>query len=195
MITVIPNFVPVSFQEQLKRFVQSSDFPLYRDPGTAVEDIRTVQESYSVRLDRRTREHPQLVHSFVSYGRIVSNLWPQVAPIYFELSKHLGDCEILRCKLNVNTQDRRFSFNDHYLAHYDVDDPDVVTAIYYVESSDGPTYFYDQNMEVIDLQMPEQGTLVYFPAQTLHSGSPPRNSQMRTLINFNVKVNKTNGAQ
>lgn len=195
MITVIPNFVPLSFQEQLKRFVTSSDFPLYRDPGTAVEDIRAVQDSYSVRVTDKTREHAQLVHSFVSYGRIVSNLWPHVAPIYFELTKHLGDCEILRCKLNVNTQDSSFEFDDHYLAHYDVDEEDVITAIYYVDSSDGVTRFFDSNMRVTDLQEPQQGTLVYFPAQTLHAGSPPRRSQLRTLINFNVRINKTNGAQ
>lgn len=188
-IVRIDNFIPLHYQRSLNSFLLSPEFPLYKDAGTAYDPIERVTADMPVYPDAATREHPQLIHSFAARGEIASQFWPRVAPLFFELERQLGrECRILRCKLNLNTQDSSFSDSDHYPAHIDVAQKDCVTAIYYVADSDGDTRWYNDDMTELHRETPRQGTLVYFPCRIRHAGSPPRTTQYRWVINFNVKL-------
>lgn len=188
-IKVIDTFIPEHYQRSLNGFLLSPEFPLYRNNGTAYDRVERVTADMPVYLDSKTREHTQYVHSFAARGEIDSQFWPRVAPLFFELERRLGrECRILRCKLNLNTQDREFAEDEHYPAHIDVAQKDCVTAIYYVTDSDGDTIFYNDDMTEMTRVTPKQGQLVYFPCRVKHAGQPPRTSQHRMVINFNVKL-------
>ena len=190
-ITVVPDFINRGYQETLERFLLGADFPVYRDAGTAVatDQLERVTRDMPMWKDDYTREHPQFIHSFVHTGEIVSQIWPRVAPLWFELERQLDrDCRPLRVKLNVNVQDNSFGPLDHYPAHIDVAQKDCVTAIYYVNNSDGDTIWFDDDMKEIFRLTPKRGTLVYFPCRMRHCGQPPRQHQMRAVINFNAKL-------
>ena len=73
----------------------------------------------------------------------------------------------------------------------------LVTAIYYLNDSDGDTYIFDQDRKynghdlTIKKQVaPKQGRLVVFSGNLLHSGSNPRRNETRMVANINVVIVK-----
>ena len=56
--------------------------------------------------------------------------------------------------------------------------------LYYVNNSDGDTYFFDDDRQVIDRVTPKKNTMVVFDGFTEHASSYPSQGQ-RITINFN----------
>ena len=69
--------------------------------------------------------------------------------------------------------------------HTDIEEPHT-TLIYYVNDSDGPTYFYDKDMNIIKEVHPKKGRIIAFPGEILHAGCAPKKSKHRYLININL---------
>ena len=63
-----------------------------------------------------------------------------------------------------------------------------LVMIYYVMDSDGPTYFYDDNKNIINTVEPKKGTAVFFRGDMLHSSSSPVKSPRRIAINYNFNI-------
>ena len=73
----------------------------------------------------------------------------------------------------------------HHNAHTDNGNPhDVV--LYYVNDSDGDTFFFDNDMNVIHRETPERGKLVIFDGSVLHSSSSP-SKNFRITLNINYE--------
>jgi hypothetical protein len=62
--------------------------------------------------------------------------------------------------------------------------------LYYVLDSDGPTYFYDDNNNIIDSVTPVAGRSVIFDGKIKHSSSSPVLSKRRIVINYNFNIKK-----
>ena len=73
-----------------------------------------------------------------------------------------------------------FSINE---VHPDFHNEDYITILYYVNDSDGDTYFFE-NDECIYRVPPVKGTAVMYPSTTLHAGSTPTKSNTRVVINL-----------
>ena len=69
---------------------------------------------------------------------------------------------------------------DMYTPHY--------TMIYYANDSDGPTCFFDKNMEVFKEVHPKKGRAVIFPGTTYHGGYAPKEYDNRILLNANFMI-------
>jgi len=73
------------------------------------------------------------------------------------------------------------------LAHRDMYTPHY-TMIYYANDSDGPTCFFDKNMEVFKEVHPKKGRAVIFPGTVYHGGHAPKEHTDRILLNCNFMI-------
>jgi hypothetical protein len=73
----------------------------------------------------------------------------------------------------------------------DDDESELITAIYYIDTCDGDTLFFDDDETTVAYrQTPAANTMVVFPRSTVHSATLPLISQKRRIINFNVRVRR-----
>ena len=70
----------------------------------------------------------------------------------------------------------------HNNIHVDVKVPHTV-ALYYVNDTDGDTFFFDKNREIVDRVSPKKGRIVVFDGLTLHASSMPT-EQYRISLNI-----------
>ena len=110
---------------------------------------------------------------------------------------------IIRCKINFQTkapEEARGKFN---APHCDLglsSEKIYLTALYYLNDSDGDTYFFNEgldeindvkninNLSVLAKVSPKAGRLVIFPSDITHAGSHPIDSAYRIVINFNFQL-------
>ena len=118
------------------------------------------------------------------------------------------DC-LYRCKLNFQTRAPEMYKGKYNWPHVDIDDmpedvgDDYLTALYYVNDSDGDTYFFNEtNVRFKDIDKinsltirnqvsPKQGRIVLFSIKDLHAGANPIKNDFRMVINYNLKIGKS----
>ncbi len=114
------------------------------------------------------------------------------------LKRAIGDkFEIQRIKINYNAQEIIEHKGSCYVPHVDVEDGGGVTAVYYINDSDGDTVIFnesgnnpirnDEEISVKQVIKNKRGRLVLFDQNLLHAGCPPISSNKRLVINFNFK--------
>lgn len=74
--------------------------------------------------------------------------------------------------------------------HVDSKDTDMYSFLYYINDSDGPTYFFKDN-KIIKEVVPRKGTGVFFNSNILHAGAKPRDNNDRIAINYMFKMTQT----
>jgi hypothetical protein len=107
---------------------------------------------------------------------------------------------IIRCKVNLQTRASESARNKFNTPHCDLGpnaSEDYLTALYYVNDSDGDTYFFNEdydyvnninnlnNLSVLTKIPAKGGRLVIFPNNIAHAGSHPVDSDYRMVINYN----------
>ena len=70
------------------------------------------------------------------------------------------------------------------MPHIDMNRPHT-TALYYVNTSDGETVFFDENSNEIRREKPEQGKVIIFDGSIYHASSCPTTTTNRMTLNFN----------
>lgn len=121
----------------------------------------------------------------------------------FHQSMMLPYENIIRCKINFQTrapEEARGKFN---APHCDLglsSEEKYLTALYYLNDSDGDTYFFNEtldeindiknlnNLNILAKVSPKAGRLVIFPSNITHAGSHPIDSAYRVVINFNFQL-------
>ena len=72
----------------------------------------------------------------------------------------------------------------HTTPHTDRDE-DHKVLIYYANDSDGDTFFFDKQLNIIERVPPKKGRFVIFDGRTLHSAGFNTESEIRLNINYN----------
>jgi hypothetical protein len=72
----------------------------------------------------------------------------------------------------------------HTTPHIDFSDSHKV-LIYYANNSDGDTFFFDKNLNIIERIPPVKGRFILFDGNILHAAGLNCESDMRININFN----------
>jgi hypothetical protein len=67
--------------------------------------------------------------------------------------------------------------------HPDTRVPGALTILYYVNNSDGDTFFFDDDT-CIKRVPPIKGTAAIYPSSTYHAGSTPVQHETRTVVNI-----------
>lgn len=71
----------------------------------------------------------------------------------------------------------------HNNPHIDTQEPHTV-VLYYVNTVDGDTFFFDKDFNITGRESPEMGKAIMFDGLTLHSSSIPTQGS-RITVNFN----------
>ena len=133
------------------------------------------------------------------------NFFPIILPPLTEAISKIGISttmdQILRIKANLQTKAPKESHGLYNLPHIDTwDEKNNFTLIYYVNDSDGDTFFFNEpnpkteedfkNLTIHERVTPKKGRAVIFRSDFLHSGSHPIENEMRIIINYNFYAYK-----
>ena len=171
-----------SFQDNLESLLLSNNFPYFLGLDTVSDNS---QLSF---VDKNTIKAPQFSHLLVDAGgKVNSNYYyANVAPIFNKLENIFEEeYYVARCKINVNVLDNRFK-NKYHTPHIDNWFEESITAIYYVNDSDGDTIIFDDDRKIIERISPKKGRLVYWKGLKFHAKQSPIENNQRVIINFNL---------
>ena len=72
------------------------------------------------------------------------------------------------------------------MPHVDMNRPHT-TALYYVNTADGETVFFDENNNEVRREKPEAGKVIIFDGSVYHASQNPTRSTNRITLNFNYE--------
>jgi len=191
---IVENIVESSVQDAIEQFVTSRMFPWYFDTATIdVNELPTESDSVVV---RKGLNPFQFTHVVIRDSKQNTQYFNLISPIVENLSKELkSDLQIVRAKFNFLAQD---TSSIHHWPHIDLSDddhPDLKTAIYYVNETDGDTYIFNESAPLsadsvtIDQQIsPKKGKIIVFDANRFHASSSPVISKKRIVLNIVFKI-------
>jgi len=182
-IIVVEDFISKEFQLQLQRYIEYGEVPFFYN-------FDTIGTEYLAPFPKDNQiEYPQFTHRFIKDFDQKSPWSSHFEPVGFFFNAKTGALKnekLFSFKLNVNPRVHSHDANQHYTIHVDTGFPSGITAIYYVNDSDGDTLFFNETgTEVIKRVTPKQGLMVYFNNQIPHAGQPPVNNNYRAVLNFN----------
>jgi hypothetical protein len=196
MINIVENFLNVKYQDFLENLIVEQNLPLYYNPNTIYLGKNHLLENEESKLayliDSNTKDTSQFTHNFIQNENIISDHWIQFLPItYFFMAKcGIGANMILkRAKLNFQLKDNSLTENQYNVPHIDQFEKGI-TGIYYVNDCDGSTVFFDKSdkPKIIQEIQAKKGTFIYFDSNIYHAGKPAKQSEYKSVINFNWKL-------
>ena len=176
--------------EEIEKILSSPFFPWYMSKTKYTAQLETVEK---FKNNPNVKEYVQLVHVFYNNEtgdtRVNSDFAPLVVkPFQKLLAKiNLNDAILYRCKANFQTQHKNSDSDSYNTPHIDLPNPHYV-MIYYVNDSDGDTFLFDNNDQLITRITPERGKILIFNGEILHAGSHPVESDYRIVINYNFSL-------
>jgi hypothetical protein len=188
MVNIVENVISKEEQDRLENLLISNNFAWFFSNATCTGERKPF---YSDQIF----ESSQFVHNFVVDGSINSNYFGLLSGLCNNLAikENIYTFNPIRIKANLTFPQLKFKKGMYKPLHIDVDCPNCITAIYYVNDSDGDTLFFKDvdsmqeknDFTVVKKVSPKKGTLVYFPSNILHSSEFPLESEKRCVINFN----------
>jgi hypothetical protein len=178
-LTVIEDFIPKDKQDELEAYVKDAKFP-YR-----FHKIHIYEDS--------DREDLQLTHHLMMHGENdVSPHFPIITPLYDTITKLYGSITFFRAKVNCTFPSTTMTPYAPQEPHVDLKYEDGrsiphLVCLYYINDSDGPTYFYSEDGKITHRIDPKKGTAVIFDGSIMHAGSNPVNSPLRFAFNINFR--------
>lgn len=173
MIKIIDNFVPEQFQKELLSTFKSDRFLWTYQNCTYKSFVNPDTTKYS--------DVPFL-------GRQLSNEnsrqpeYDFIAPLIYFVMEHTGltISRVLRSKVNLTlpSADTRL-----HPPHADCNQAKSFTLLYYINDSDGDTYIFDDELNIVKQITPKMGRAIIFPSNLLHCGS---NSTKDTRLAINI---------
>ncbi len=172
----------ISIQEKIEAkdmlwyFVKNSAYPDNSYKDYSEERIKEFPLTYSFAhmvLNKEINNNPISFLYDVTYsiGLILKDL--------FELEKTYS---IYRLRWGMTTSMNKIYKNT---PHIDSTDPHKV-ILFYLNDSDGDTYFYDKKHKIIDSVTPKENRAVLFDGSILHSSSKPVEFVRRIVLNINL---------
>lgn len=180
-IIIIDDAVPLATQQALETLFTGPTVPWsFVAPGA---DYNSVSISTPQSID-----YTQLVNCVYSAADgVVGSSFPMFVPVLSALP-NIG--ELLRIKVNITMASVNRPVGSYGQPHIDFTPipKGLVTAIYYVNDSDGDTVMFNQvGNTVVPVQTitPKKGRLVVFNGGRYHSGNCPSTDQPRVIANIN----------
>lgn len=179
-IGIVDHVVPVSKLNHFVGLIESNVFPWYfhkNTYGTNLPDI-SAQSGF--------------IHLFVEDKRVNSDFWLSASSLVDCFVDSIGAVEptVLRAQVNMVP---KLKDTHNGVAHTDGCGQFVrtgyewVTAILYLNDSDGDTLFYENGV-ITERFSPVKNRAVWFDGNVEHSGSVPTNTARRLVFNMNLEV-------
>ena len=182
---IIDNFITEQEQHDFADYVSSKHFT-----------YRLYHSHIFSNEAERELAHAPLQMSHYLYEAESDKASPHL-PIIRKFTKKLeaefGRVELIRAKVNLTFPYPPMMNYEHQVPHidlqYDNGDPvDHKVLLYYINPSDGPTYFFDESHRVTDEIYPKQGRAVIFDGSQIHAASNPVKNPFRFVLNVDFKI-------
>jgi hypothetical protein len=180
MILIIDDAVSKNLQDEYEAIVTDKNFNWF----LAQKTVREEDAGYAE--DPNEMIVPFMYHTIIKRGEINSSLWDLTSKILsqVEMSSSLKIESLINVRLNL--QFANGHPDKHNGIHVDGWDDDNLTALYYINDSDGDTHFFDEDKNIIKRVSPKKGRFVVFDNQQLHASQSPINYDKRIIINWNM---------
>ena len=192
MISIVEDFVPKIFQDQLEAQLLSPEFLWSYSPYT------TNPSRSAIFVDKDCSDTPQFVHGFFGDNTAYSNYYTLIHPFLYFMSMHnYKVASFWRSKSNM-TLPVNVPKEAHSYPHTDLNQAGVkgISMLYYVNDSDGDTIFFEESPEEFNGTLtvkqrvtPKKGTAVIFDSATIHAGQVPKNAKNRVVVSSIFLVN------
>tara|TARA_B100000085_G_scaffold232983_1_gene220305 strand:+ start:7916 stop:8512 length:597 start_codon:yes stop_codon:yes gene_type:complete len=188
--TIVDDLIPEEQQVFLQKYLcENKRFGWHFHPSTITEDDQKTYEGMNI------NEYVQFVHSFAYYDKhtikteITSPFYNIIEPIIKNFGKkyNYNKIKLWRAKANLQTQSSNIIKDSHCGPHTDLWFPHHV-LLYYLNDSDGDTFLFDENKNIIDRITPKKGKAIFFNGDILHASSLPVKSKYRAVINFDMEI-------
>jgi len=185
---IINNFISSEQQQSLFEYVSSNQMPyrIYPTYNFGQNDV----------MKDKVHSPNQFTHFLYMHGEEKSSPHIKILrPIFDKLQEKCGEITMFRAKVNVTYPYPPYMGYQSQVPHTDMayDDGRKVphqVFLYYINDADGPTYFYNENNELIDAIEPKMGRAVIFDGSILHAGSNPVRFPLRFALNINFRKGK-----
>ncbi len=167
-IEIIDNFLPEELHTIIKNTMMGSDFPWFLLKYKVGEGLIEETPLEDSRIDF------QFTHSFYKNFSPQSHMFNLLVPLLDKLKPSA----LIRVKGNLTVYSEK---NLDY--HYHIDTEEHVqckTAIYYVNTTNGPTKF--ETGEIVDCV---ENRIVIFDNRIRHTGTTCTDEKTRCVLNFN----------
>jgi len=189
-ITVIDNLLDKQDQEHIEKFMTGDEFPWFFSQAGYYNTTTFVTEEtkHLIENNPNIKEYFVLSHTTFDERGTVSSFNEPCVKILESVVKEKYN--LLRIKCNLSTKIESFKSHEHNIPHTDFQIDNCKTMLYYVNDSDGDTFFYNNSGTVIKKVSPKKGRAIVFDSNILHAGSHPSKSEKRLTINYNFKICK-----
>jgi hypothetical protein len=198
-IQIIENLLPLCWQQGLQNTV--NDLQWIHQKGTSYKiDESTFIQGMDIFIDENTLDSSQFV-SYIIDSKQTNPIFPYIRPILYMVEEQIRKkiIRINRIKINHQLPVVGFTSNNYNIPHVDDSDRNLMSAIYYINDSDGDTFIFNEHYspskDISKLSLahrisPEAGKIVVFPSTQLHASSNPINTPSRYVINFVFEIEK-----
>lgn len=175
----VDDFISKDLQDKLEKDLLTNEVPYYYNQATTNNLMPGLDKSNFKQIFEK--EH--FVHTFVSKGEKWSNNLDIVRPLIRSLPEK---DELYRVKANLMLQDKNGDPNTYNTPHYDFTEFAYYIALYYVNDSDGYTFLFDEDNNIMDRIQPKKGRMVFMRGDVLHASRHPIKYKHRLVINMDI---------
>jgi len=199
-IEVFDNIVPPSYANFLEEALLGSACDWrFTNSTSGVVDLSPSHLIYEqFQFVSKPIDTPQNIfdNRFVQFFLFPLTLFALKNKIHFNSQR-----DLLKCKINLQTRapsNNKGKFNYPHTDYHPVPNK-LLTILYYLNESDGDTYFFKErfdgkemskdqidNLTIIKKVSPKKGRLVVFNGNIMHAGSHPIDYPTRIVINYNL---------
>jgi hypothetical protein len=201
-VIVIHNVVPKDVQDRIERICFSTNFGWFFNHSTDLDLLEDHEGKYINLIEDTmpdtTLDSFQFTHALYRINGEHSAHYPTVAtPLLSAIPVEITG--LLRVKANLLTRVNAFTDQNHGVPHTDCvpgSMPNYITALYYVNDSDGDTLVFNEpivgkELTVKERISPRKGTMIILDGNLLHCSSNPIKNDLRCVVNINVIPNET----
>jgi len=175
MVLIFDDVIPKLYQDRIEAMMTNIEFP-----WKFLSDVTYGGKDSAKSVDPNAKGTAGFAHLF--YDRMMEHESPQwdfLFPLFLTFVD-TPNYELLRVKGGLLLP-TKLGYN---MPHIDAECPHT-TALYYVNDSDGDTFFFNNDGEICNRVTPKKGRLIIFDGLTHHASSCPIESSHRLVINFN----------
>lgn len=193
-VIVIDNCIPKDLQDKIENlmtretfvwnFVPSASYGSMKgDPSCIGQWTENVEGAVDTLL---------FTHFILNQEGNWSSVFPTITPILTALPYTVA--KLIRIKANLTVYDPNMGPNNFGVPHIDIPGAKTaITAIYYVNDSDGDTVIFnekwnnglEQKLTIKERVPPKKGRLVAFNNELIHAGNNPSTTTPRLTMNIN----------
>ena len=194
MIKIYDNFLPDYFANSIEGLHMSALLDWRLRSSTVSDEYDNKGNQTVFYNSKEWIDTPQFTHTF--YGNETGHTFyiTEIENALKYINTNYKDLFIHRIKSNLNVPwITTYKKENYQPPHTDSLHTQCKSLLYYVNDTDGDTYFFDKDLTIVDKVSPKKNRAILFPSSMIHAGSNPIKNKLRIVINFVFSEEKVQG--